>query len=816
MKLLLLLVALLSIVVIGVIFLDKRPLSSDPEEREENPELQTESEQDSIADINIPLETDSQFEAETPTEENPEPEADIDDVEDTPQDQDLYLEFKNEIPSKQLPWVKKNYFGRKNEITQIINCVNKEFHHLSLYGMGGAGKTSLALHVGSLFVNQFPDGQIYVDFKVDESHRLSLAEAFGKVIHCLRPDEKLPKNKESLQSLYHSILSKKRVFIIFDNVSRVNQASLLLPARNCFVCLISERLLKMPEVVSVKVDVLALEASMACLEYMSNRVGFRSKEIAKLCGNLPLALTLMGNFLSVYRNADIEENLEKFREERNKKATGPEPGLTMCTTAAFSLSYEALDSLTAMVFRKLMVFPDCFTGKAVENICDDESSEQLQKLVQLGLVNEDRNNNRYYLHEHIRQNLEQKVIVHEKFQVQKLHSKFYLDLLKIVNEFFNDGVENVESILRWFQVEWPNIKSGQAWAFENMELYEEAEKYCCEYSLFASSILRRKMDSNECLRWFEQGLQAARKLEESEAEVKHLVLLGEEYLGQRNFERSLHYLEQALVLCLQLEDKFLEKTILELKGTNYLSKGNASRAIECYEKTFELSRQLNNGSVDEPDLTENMAQAYLLAENFEQADLFFVQTLKQVDKKNKPDSYMMILKNLAEVNLRMELLQKAIDYFKQGLVQARLSKSKNDERWLLRQMAEVYIRMEAYSAAIELINEGLEICTTHKDLPEEAHFNRLLGAAYKRINKYRKSAQYYKSAARLFIKIKDRKMEGESLWHLSQVLAESGENDQAIKWCKTALDIFERIGHPETEKAREQLLMWGGITGETV
>ncbi len=57
-------------------------------------------------------------------------------------------------------------------------------------------------------------------------------------------------------------------------------------------------------------------------------------------------------------------------------------------------------------------------------------------------------------------------------------------------------------------------------------------------------------------------------------------------------------------------------------------------------------------------------------------------------------------------------------------------------------------------------------------------------------------------------------MEGGSLWFLSQVLAESGDSDQAIKWCKTALDIFERISHPEAKKVREQLLAWGGTTEE--
>lgn len=807
---LLFVISVICILLIIGIFLGKKPLPRDPDKIDDVPA----SGLNSPVDIDLSLEANSQPETETPVEADPQLEAEPNDLEESLPEHASYLEFKDEIPSKQLPWVKQGFYGRKNEISRIINCVNKEIHHLSLCGMSGVGKTALALHTGNLFIDKFPDGQIYVDLKGDGPRRLSLAEVFGRVIHYLRPSEKLPENKEALQSLYHSILSKKQVFIIFDNVLRVSQASLLLPARNSFVCLISQKPLKIQNVMLLEMDVLALEASMAYLEFMSNQISFRSKEIAKLCGNLPLALTLFGNFLSINRNADLEKSLEKFREDRHQSSVNQKTGSELCITAAFNLSYKALEPITAMVFRKLMVFPDFFTLKAVENICEDEDGVHLHTLVNLGLVDEDRNNNRYYLHEYIRQNLEQRIIIHEQFQVQKYHSKFYVDLLRSVNEFFNKGVADVESILRWFQIEWPNMKSGQAWAFENMELYSEAEKYCCEYSLYAASVLMQKMDSSECVRWFEEGLKATRKLNDKEAEVHHLIFLGEEYLKQKNFERSMHYFEQALSLCSQLENKFLEKKVFGSIGSIYLSRKNALKAIEYFEKILDLSQQLNS-SVNEPELIENMAQAYLLAENYAQADLFFVQALRQVDKKNKSGSYMNILKNLAEVNLRMNQLQQAMNYYREGLVQAKLSKNRTDERYLLRQMAEIHIRTEVYSSAIELIKEGLKLCRTREDWPEEAHFHRLQGAACKRIGNHKQSIHHYKSAARLFIKTKNRKMEGESLWHLSQVFAESGNNDQAVKWCKTALDIFERIGHPETKKVQEQFLSLGGTTEES-
>lgn len=130
---------------------------------------------------------------------------------------------------------KIDYFtGRKTQIKKIVNEVISERIFL-IYGSAGIGKSSLAIQLGYLLKDKFPDGVLW--YRLDTSDvmdiLLSIAYAFGKDVGSIQ-------NKEIRASTVRSILAEKKVLLILDNAELNSDLESLLPNnKNCAVIVTS-------------------------------------------------------------------------------------------------------------------------------------------------------------------------------------------------------------------------------------------------------------------------------------------------------------------------------------------------------------------------------------------------------------------------------------------------------------------------------------------------------------------------------------------------------------------------------------------------
>ena len=66
-----------------------------------------------------------------------------------------------------------------------------------LQGLGGVGKTALALELARRLAPRYPDAQFYLDLKGASKQPLSTADVLAHVVRAYHPTAKLPKAKRN-------------------------------------------------------------------------------------------------------------------------------------------------------------------------------------------------------------------------------------------------------------------------------------------------------------------------------------------------------------------------------------------------------------------------------------------------------------------------------------------------------------------------------------------------------------------------------------------------------------------------------------------
>ena len=133
----------------------------------------------------------------------------------------------------QLPSPPSDFTGRKAEIEELSSKVGEGGALISgLHGMGGIGKTALALKLAELLTPRYPDAQFYLDLK-GTTRPLSPADAMLHVIRAYDPTTKPPEDADALAALYRSTLHGKRALLVMDNAKDAAQVEPLIPPQTC-------------------------------------------------------------------------------------------------------------------------------------------------------------------------------------------------------------------------------------------------------------------------------------------------------------------------------------------------------------------------------------------------------------------------------------------------------------------------------------------------------------------------------------------------------------------------------------------------------
>ena len=567
-----------------------------------------------------------------------------------------------------------DFVGREQEIETLL----KALQHGSgacisgINGMGGIGKTELALLVAQRLSNDYPDAQFFLNLQGVAANPRPPQEVMETCIRAfLGPEAKLPEDIDQLSQLYRSQLSGKRMLLLLDNAADSAQVRPLIPPPGCALLVTSRQTITLPGMTPLTLSPLTDEEAQQLLLEIAPRATPAAEQICKLCGYLPLAIRAAGSLLAITPDLDPVDYVAQLKDERNRLERIGTEGVEIGVAASFNLSYARLTPEAARVFRLLSIFPGTFDAAAAEVVCDDAGHVCLSDLVRRSLVLYDTDTKRYRLHDLARLFANAKLTAEERVVAQKRHARHYKDVLSTSNNLYLQGGEAMARGLALFDLDWGNIQAGHAWVVAHkVETDEDVARLGMSYPLVGAYILHLRQHPRERIRWLEIASVAARQLNNRDNEGAALCILGLAYADLGETQRAIQFFEQALLIDRELGDRRGEGANLGNLGNAYTGLGETQRSIHFYEQALVIAREIRDRR-DEGNALGGLGNAYWSIGENQRALQFYEQALlidREIgDRRGEGTT----LNNLGLAYADIGETQRALQFFEQQLTIAR-------------------------------------------------------------------------------------------------------------------------------------------------
>ena len=564
-----------------------------------------------------------------------------------------------------------DFVGREQEIEILINCMRRDSRAsiTGISGMGGIGKTELALLVARRLSKEYPDAQFFINLQGTDVNPRPPHEVMATCVRAfLGPEARLPEDLDQLSSLYRSQLSGKRVLLLLDNAADSNQVRPLIPPSGSALVVTSRQALTLPGMTPLTLNPLTDAEARRLLLDIAPRIESIADEICRLCGYLPLAIRAAGSLLALTLDLDPTEYATQLKDERNRLERIGTEGVDIGVGASFNLSYDRLPGEEARVFRLLSVFRSTFDPIAAELVCDDTGHAYLSNLARRSLVLYDSTTKRYRLHDLARLFADTKLSAAECAVAQKRHAKHYMKLLSLADQLYQIGGAELVRGLALFDLEWANIQAAHAWVGEQpFELDEEVTRLARDFPGVGAYLLDFRQHPVERIRWLKIALAASRQLKDRAVEGKALGSLGNAYRNLGETQRAIQFYEQYLTISRDLGDRQDEGTTLSNLGNSYTDLEDPQRAIPYYQQALVIHRELGYRR-GEANALSNSGNAYLLLGEMQHAIEFYEQALFIYRELGERRGESTALWNLSLVFHQLGKRTEAISYAEASLI----------------------------------------------------------------------------------------------------------------------------------------------------
>jgi predicted ATPase/class 3 adenylate cyclase len=276
-----------------------------------------------------------------------------------------------------LPVERDAFVGRRDELAALARLFDDGSRLVSVLGIGGTGKTRLALHFAWTWLGDYPGGVWFCD--------LSQARDVDSLLHAVAHGLDVPLGAgDARQQLGHAIAGRGACLLILDNfeqIARHAEATLggwldRAPLARCLVTtrevlgLAGEQTLALPPL--ARSDANELFVRRAASAHGEFRPADADRQaipaLVDLLDGLPLAIELAAARVRMMSPSELLRRMdERFRllvaagGRRDRQAT---------LRAAFDWSWELLTEAERSALAQLSVFEGGFTLRAAETVID--------------------------------------------------------------------------------------------------------------------------------------------------------------------------------------------------------------------------------------------------------------------------------------------------------------------------------------------------------------------------------------------------------------------------------------------------------------
>ena len=419
-----------------------------------------------------------------------------------------------------LPEQVSSLVGREDAVADVAELVRSE-RLITLSGVGGVGKTRLALEVGAELAGEFSDGVWMVEL-ASVGDPVSVPAAIATVLGIT------PKGESTLIDTVADALAGRRLLLVMDNCEHVVAAAasaieaILGRSKDVKILATSREALALDEETVLTVPPLALQGGVtsdAVTLFVDRARAVRPNfglsepatatavtEICETVDGLPLGIELAAARMAAMSAVDVRDRLaERFRLLKGSDP-GPERQLTLRHAVAWS--YDLLIEAEQALLRLTSVFTGGFDlmsiCAAVDGADDVDVLRHLDSLVRKSLVVADHAaaRTRYSLFETIRQFAEDRLADAGAVErTRDRHAEYFAREAAARWEHWNGP--GWRDAVDWVEAELGNLRSGYQWSAARGDL-EVATDIAAHAALMGFSV-----QLFETLAWAEELLEPA-------------------------------------------------------------------------------------------------------------------------------------------------------------------------------------------------------------------------------------------------------------------------------------------------------------------
>ncbi|MGW0552399.1 helix-turn-helix domain-containing protein [Streptomyces altiplanensis] len=276
-------------------------------------------------------------------------------------------------------------------------------------GQPGLGKTAFAVHAAHTLAPYFPDGQFAVDLRGMDPRPTLPRDALARLLRALGVAESaVPAATDDRSGMLRAVLRDRRALLLLDNAADEEQVRPLLPGHGPSLTLVTSRH-ALAGLESVHRTQLALLRREEAVELLTRIIGPErvrqesqaARDLAELCGHLPLAVRIAGQRLASRPGERIAKLVVQLAEQESRLDALQAGSLQI--RSAFTLSYRQLSPRARTVFRRASLAdgPD-FSPETAALLADlplRQAARCAQDLTDAGLLQPHPTADRYRFHD---------------------------------------------------------------------------------------------------------------------------------------------------------------------------------------------------------------------------------------------------------------------------------------------------------------------------------------------------------------------------------------------------------------------------------
>ena len=668
-------------------------------------------------------------------------------------------------------------------------------------GMGGIGKSALAIQVANQLADHFPDGQLYLNLHgaTPGFAPVNPLEALGRLLRALGLDSaQIPAEVEEAAARFRSLAAQRRLLVLLDDARDAEQVRPLLPASQTCAVLITSRqaLTTLEGIRAVHLDVLPHQQALELLGRIAGQDRITADpqaaaEVVRWCGRLPLAIRIAGARLAARPGWPVRVLAERLADATHRldELTAGE----LAVRASFQVSLHTLqqspdpvDQAAAAAFGLLSLpdGPDLGRAAAARLLDQPKSTTQilLERLVDAQLL-ESRQPDRYQFHDLVR------LYARQHASSQQPEPERLAALTRLVGFYsatawqaqallrpgdrraaathpqWSDGPQQFPDMLAalaWLETERANLLAAIGQATAGTPAIPAALVGQLTRGLFGFFLVRGYWQDGA---WANQtALELARRSQDQAAQAHALIDLGAIYRRLGRYHQALACSQDGLAIFRELGDRDSQAASLTNLGAAHEWLGQHDNAIACHQESLAIYQEVG----------DRHGQAHSLS-------------------------------NLGIAHERLGQHDEAVACLQESLTIRRELGARHGQANALTSLGEVYRRAGQYHQAVACLQEGLTIYRELGDRHGQANSLTNLGAVDERLGEHDEAVARLQEGLTIFRELGSPYGQAAALRHLGDTLRAVARYQQARAAWQEALAICQALQLPEADQIHAQL-----------